>query len=163
MHEGSPSLACENVLPSHLDHSHVSTFRSQPSFSPEHSFDVPNGISELCDSKVNFGHENNMFNMLGENVEAFESLGYFSGYDTALDPYYIKLGGKPRKILWNTFFTFCFDFSMAFTLMKRALTFCALILHMLSDCQACKPFAERFDKLPRALTASTLNNRVLKN
>jgi len=34
MHEESPSLACDNVLPSPLDHFHVSTFCSQPSFSP---------------------------------------------------------------------------------------------------------------------------------
>ena len=34
MHEGSPSLACDYVLPSPLEHSHVSTLCSQPSFSP---------------------------------------------------------------------------------------------------------------------------------
>ena len=74
--------------------------------------------------------------MLGGNVETFESLGYFSGYDAALDPYCINLVGKPRKILWNTFFISSFDFSIAFYLMKRALTFFALILCMLSYSQA---------------------------
>ena len=63
-----------------------------------------------------------MLNKLGGNVEKFESLGYLSGYDAALDPYGIYLVDKPRKILWNTFFTFSFDFSIGFCLIKRALT-----------------------------------------
>jgi len=54
--------------------------------------------------------------VLGGNVETFESLGIFSGYDAALDPYCIYVVDKPRKILWNTFFAFSFDFSMAFNL-----------------------------------------------
>ena len=40
MHEESPSLACDNVLPGSLEHSHVPTFCSQPSFSPECTYDV---------------------------------------------------------------------------------------------------------------------------
>ena len=75
--------------------------------------------------------------------------------------YCIYIVNKPRKILWNNFFAFSFDFSMAFTLIKRALTFYTLILCMLSYCQAWKPFAEEFDKLLRALTMSALNSRVL--
>jgi len=77
-----------------------------------------------------------VLNMLSGNVETFESLGYFSGYDAALDPYCINLVEKPRKILWNTFFALSFDFSMAFSLIKRELTFFALILYMLSDSPA---------------------------
>jgi len=59
------------------------------------------------------------------------------------------------------FFQFLFDFSMAFTLIKRALTFFALILCMLSYYKAWKPYTEEFDKILRALTASALNSRVL--
>jgi len=65
---------------------------------------------------------------------------------------------KPGKIMWNTFFDFSFDFSMAFSLIKRALTFFALILCMLSYYQAWKPYVEEFDKLLRALTASALHS-----
>ena len=36
MHEESPSLTCENVLPSPLEHSHVFTFCSTPLFSFEY-------------------------------------------------------------------------------------------------------------------------------
>ena len=54
--------------------------------------------------------------------------------------------------MWNTFFDFSFDFSMAFSLIKRALIYFVLILCMLSYCQAWRPFAEEFDKLLRALT-----------
>ena len=38
-----------------------------------------------------------MFHMLGGNVEHFESLGYLSGYDAALDSYCIYLVDKPKK------------------------------------------------------------------
>ena len=116
---------------------------------------------EICDSNVNLGNENNVLNVLGGNVETFESLANFSGYDDAIDPYCIYLMDKPRKIMWNTFFYFSFDFSRAFALIKRALIFFALILCMLSYLQAWTPFAEKFDKLLRALTVSALNSRVL--
>ena len=97
-----------------------------------------------------------MFNMLGGNDEIFESLGNFSGCDAALDPFCIYLVGRPRKIMWNTFFYSSFDFSLAFTLIKRALTFFTLILCMLSCCQAWKPFAKEFDNLLRAVTTSCI-------
>jgi len=121
---------------------------------------VPIDNFEICNSNVDWGRENNMFNILGGNVETFESLDYFSGYDAALAPYCIYLVDKPRKILWNTFFTFSFDFSMAFTLIKRALVLFTFILCMLSYYQAWRPFAEQFDKLLRALTASKWRARV---
>jgi len=75
---------------------------------------MPNDISKLCDSNMNLGYDDHMLNVLGGNVKTFESLGYFNGYDTALDPYCINLADKPRKILTNTFFALSFDFSMAF-------------------------------------------------
>jgi len=87
VHEGSPSLAYDNVIPNSLKHSHVSTFCSQPSLSPELDFDVPKDISNLCDFNVDMRHENNVFNVFGGNNDNFESLGYHSGYDAALDPY----------------------------------------------------------------------------
>jgi len=74
---------------------------------------VPVDNLEICDSNVEMGNEDNVLNKLGGNVEKFESLGYLSGYDAALDPYCIYIVDKPRKILWNTFFTFSFDFSLA--------------------------------------------------
>ena len=64
--------------------------------------------------------------------------------------------------MWHTFFDFSFDFSIGFCLIKRALTFFALILCMLSYCQACKPYAKEFDKLLRALKAVELNKLGLK-
>jgi len=156
VYEGSPSLAYENVIPSSLEHSHVSTFCSQPSFPPELDYDVPIDDFAICDSNIDLGHENNMFNMLGGNVENFESLGYLCGYNVALDPYCIDLVDMPRKIMWNTFF----DFSMTLTL--RGLILFFVLICMFSHCQACEPNAVAFDKLLRALTASDLSSRVLK-
>jgi len=140
VHERSPNLGSNHVIPNSLDHFHVPTMRSQPSSSsPELDYNVPIGNFVICDSNINLGLENNVLNMLGGNYENFESLGYFSGYDAALDPYCINLVNEPRKILWNTFFVFSFDFAMVFSLIKRALTFFSLILCMLSYCYACDP------------------------
>ena len=68
----------------------------------------------ICDATGDLGYEDNMFDVLGGNVDNFLSLGFFSGYDASLDPYYIYLVDKPKKIMWDTFLNFSFDFSMAF-------------------------------------------------
>jgi len=72
-----------------------------------------------------------MFNMLSGSVANFLFQGYFSGYDASLDPYCIYLVDKSKKIMWNTFIDFSFDFSMAFGLSKRALTLFATIILVL--------------------------------
>jgi len=156
MHEGFPSLACENVLPCPLEHSHASTFCSQPSFFPEYTYNVPIDNFEICNSNVDMGYANNIFHMLGGKVETFKSLGNFSGYNATLVPYCINLVDKPRKILRNTFFTFSFDFSMAITL-RGLISFFVLIL-MFSHSYACEPHAAVFNKLLRTLIASTLKS-----
>ena len=76
------------------------------------------------------------------NNDNFESLGYFSGYDAALDPYCLSLVDTPRKIMWAHFFTFLFDFSMAFALLTRALIFLVMFIVVLSQHHACEPQAE---------------------
>jgi len=136
VHKGSPSLSCDDVIPNFLERSHVYLMFSQPSFSPEHYFDVPIDNFKLCDFNVHMGNEDNTLNALGGNLETFESLGNFSRYDAALDPYCIYLVEKHGKIMRNTFFAFSFDFSMASSLLKRALTFFSLNLCMLSHRQA---------------------------
>ena len=92
--------------------------------------------------------------MLDGNVVNFLVLGYFSGYDASLNLYCIYLVDKPKKIIWNIFFDFSFDFSMAFALLKRVVTFLAMIISVLSCYHACEPHAKAFDKFLRALTAS---------
>jgi len=88
-----------------------------------------------------------MFSMLGRNVDNFLFLGYFYGCDASLDPYCIFLVDAPRKIMWNTFFAFSFDFSMALALLKRAVTSFTVIIFMLSYCHAWKLYTEEFEKL----------------
>jgi len=66
---------------------------------PEYSFDVPTNSSMICDSSVDLGYEDNMFDMLGGNVDNFLSLGYLSGCDASFDLYCIYLVDRPRKIL----------------------------------------------------------------
>jgi len=51
---------------------------------------------------------------------------------------------------------------MAFSLLKRALTFFVMFIFMLSYSRACEPHAAVFDKLLQALTASNLMSQVLK-
>ena len=89
-------------------------------------------------------------------------MGYFRGYNATLDPYCIDLVDLPRKILWNNFFSFSYDFSMAFDFLKRALIYFVFILCMLSYLQACEPHVMAFDMLKRALTMSSLSSRVVK-
>jgi len=69
MHEGSPGLTCANVLPNPLEHSHVLTFCSPSSFPPAYTFDVPIDNFDICDYNVEMGNADNMFHMLGGNVE----------------------------------------------------------------------------------------------
>ena len=65
---------------------------------------------KLCDFNVDSGYDDHMFHMLGGNVDHFESLGYFSGYDTALDPYCLSL---VEHFLWFFFwFLYGFNFEM---------------------------------------------------
>ena len=78
MHEGSPSLGSNHVSPNPLEHSHVSTFCSQPSFSPKYAYDMPIHNFEVCDSNVDMGNKDNMLNTLGGKFDSFMSLGYFS-------------------------------------------------------------------------------------
>jgi len=96
------------------------------------------------------------------SVDSFIYLGNFSGYDAAIDPYCKYLVDNPRKIMWNPFFDFSFDFSMVFALIKRVLTYFALILCMLSYCHACETHAMALNKLLHASTASEWAARVLK-
>jgi len=67
VHGGSPGLGRDDVIRIPLEHSHVSLMCSQPSFFPEYSVDVPNDIFKLCDSNVDMGYADKMFNMLGGN------------------------------------------------------------------------------------------------
>jgi len=69
VHEGSSSLACDNVLPNPVEHSHVFTFCSQPSFSPEYTYDVPIDNFVIYDFNVDLGNANNMLNVLGGNTD----------------------------------------------------------------------------------------------
>ena len=129
---------------------------------PEYYFNVPIDDSMICDSNVDLGRQDNVFDELGGNVANLLSLGYFSGYDAALDPYCLNLVDIPRKILWNNFFSFSYDFSMVFIFIKRALIYFVFILCMLFYLQACEPHAVAFDKLLKALTVSYLKSRVVK-
>ena len=117
--------------------------------------------SIICDSNVDLGYEDITFDVLSENVDNFLSIGYLSGYDVSVDPYCRYLAKKPKKIMWDTFLNFSFDFSMAFAWLMRALTFFTLIIFVLSYYHACEPCAAEFEKLLCALMASTLKERVL--
>ena len=71
---------------------------------------------------IGVGYEDDIFNVLGVNVDTFESLGHFSGYYACLDLYCMYLTDKPRKVRWNIFINLSFDFFMALALLKRVLS-----------------------------------------
>ena len=60
----------------------------------------------ICDANVDQGYEDNMFSMLGGNVDNFMFLGYFSRYNASVNPYFMYLVDASRKIMWNTFLIF---------------------------------------------------------
>jgi len=103
-----------------------------------------------------------MFSMLGGNIDNFVSLGYFSRYNASLLPYFMYLMDALRKIMYNTFFDFSFDFTMGFSLLKRAPTFFVMFILMLPYSQAREPHAMVFDELLHTLMAFDLMSRVLK-
>ena len=103
-----------------------------------------------------------MFHVLGRNLDNFVSLGYFIGYNTSLDPSCIYIVDALRKIIWNTFFDFSFDFSMAFGLLKRALIFLVIFIFMPSYSHAGERHALVFDKLSHTLVTYDVMTRVLK-
>ena len=161
MHKESSSVVANYVIPNSLERSHLSPIHSQPLFSPKCSVDVHNGISKLCDFNVDLCYDDHMFHMLGGNAHHFESLGYLSGYDAALDSYCLYLVDKPRKIMWSTFFDFSFDFSMALTL--RGLILFFVLIFIFSHGHACERHVVEFDKLLRALTLPDLNKPGLED
>jgi len=69
VHEGSSSLGSNHIIPNSLEHSHVSTFCSQPSLLAEFHFDVPIDNFVICDFNVDLGNANNMLNVLGGNTD----------------------------------------------------------------------------------------------
>jgi len=73
----------------------------------------------------------------------------------------MNLVDMPRKIMWTPFFTFSFDFSMAFALLTRALIFLVMFIVVHSQHHAYKPHTVEFDKLLRALIASYLRAQVV--
>ena len=86
--------------------------------------------------------------------------GYLSVYNASLDPYFIYLADALRKIMWNSFFDFSFDF-MAFGLLRGALTVFVMFIFILFYSQACEPHDAVFNKLLRALITSDLVGHVL--
>ena len=75
MHEEFPSLSFHDVvLLNPLDYSHVSPMYLQPSPSTEYYIDVPMDNSMIC--YTDLGCEDNIFNMLGGNVDDYLSQGY---------------------------------------------------------------------------------------
>ena len=57
VHERSPSLAYENVIPSSLEHSPVSTLCFTTfNIIPRVRLNVPNDISTICDFNVDMGY-----------------------------------------------------------------------------------------------------------
>ena len=162
MHEESPSLGCNNVLPNPLDHSHVSPICSLPSPSTKYYIDAPISNPMIFDANVDLGYEDNMFSMLGGNVDDYVSLGYFRGYDPSIDPYCVCLEDLSRKITWTTFFNPSYDFSKAIDKVKRILHVFVVVFVIASYLLFSKLWSQEFDKLQRALTTSDLMSRVLK-
>jgi len=163
MHEESSCLGFDNiVLPNSLYQSHVSPVCSLPSLSPEYYIVEPIGNPMIYDTNIDLGCEDNLFSMLGGNVDNCVSLGYFRGYDPSINPYCICLGNLPKKIMWTTFFNPSYNFSMVFAEAKRIVILFGVILVIVSYLLFSKLWSWEFDKLLWGLTMSNLMSEVLK-
>jgi len=65
-------------LPSPLGHSRASPLYSLLSPYPEYYVVRPVGNPMICDANTDLSYHNNMFSMLGGNVDNFMSLCYFN-------------------------------------------------------------------------------------
>ena len=90
-----------------------------------------------------------------------ESLGDISGYDPSFDPDCANLEDVPRKITQSPFFTNIFDFSVAFGVFTRPLTFIDSSFVVPSYLHHSEMHASTYDKLLRALIASASRTRLL--
>ena len=71
VHKDFPSLGCNMALPNTLYRSHVSHMYFQPSPSPEYYIDVPINKDMIFYANNDLDCEDNMFSMLGENVNDY--------------------------------------------------------------------------------------------
>ena len=115
----------------------------------------------ICDVDMDLGYENNMFRMLGGNVDDYVFLGYFRGFDPSIDSYCVCLENFPKKVMLPTFFNPSYDFSKAFDDVKGILIAFGVILFVASCLVFSKLSSQKFDRLLCLLTTSNLTGRVL--
>jgi len=77
-HKESHSHGCPSDLLNPLDCSHAYPLSSLPSHSLECYIDVPISSPTICGAAMDLGYEN-MFSMVGRNVDDYVFLGYFRG------------------------------------------------------------------------------------
>ena len=53
----------------------------------------------ICDATMDLGYEDNIFYLLGGNVDNCVSLGYCRGYYPSIDPYSLYLKDFPKKVM----------------------------------------------------------------
>jgi len=159
--EHFPTLGFDDsVLLNPLDHSHTSCICSLPSHSPEYYLNEPTDNHMICDANVDLGYDDNIFDVLGGNVDNFVSLGYLNA---SFNPHCMYLVAALRKIMWTIFLDFSLDFSMTFGLLKVTMTLFATIILMLSHCHACESHAIALDKYLRTLKTFNLTSQVLSS
>jgi len=56
----------------------------------------------IC-ADMDLGYKNDMFSMLGGNVDDYVFLGYFRRFDLLIDPYCVCLENLPKKVLLTTY------------------------------------------------------------
>jgi len=74
----------------------------------------------ICETNANLGCGDNMFYMLGRNLDDFMPR-YIRSHDPSIHPCSLYLENLPRKVMWATFFTFSYEFSEALDKIKRIL------------------------------------------
>ena len=129
---------------------------------PKYFIDRPIENLTIFDTNVDFGYENNVFDILGGNTDNYVSQGYLRGHDPSIDPHCVCLHELPKKITWTTFFNPSYDFSKAIDKVKRILVVFGVIFVISSYLLFSDLWSQEFDTLLRALTTFDLMSQVLK-
>jgi len=72
---------------------------SQPSQSPEYFLDEPIDNPMIYHANIDLGYKDNIFDVLGGNLDNFVSLCYLSGCNASLYLCSMYLVGEHRKIM----------------------------------------------------------------
>ena len=69
----------------------------------KYCIDAPIGNNMIFEATMDSGYEDNVFDLLGGNVDDYAFLGYLRGYSPFINPHSVDLANLPRRVIWTAF------------------------------------------------------------